>query len=100
MAEEIKITTDHETIKRWVQERGGKPANIRESKKQGESAGILGINFPGYSGEEIFEPISWKDFFAKFDKENLAFQYQDRTPAGEPSRFVKLIRRGNVGMHG
>jgi len=93
MAGEAKVTTDHDTIKRWVQERGGKPASIRETRKQGEGAGILRINFPGYSGEEVLESISWNDFFSKFEREHLAFMYQEHTHSGEPSRFAKFISR-------
>lgn len=31
MAGESKTTTDHPTIKRWVEERGGRPAAVRET---------------------------------------------------------------------
>lgn len=56
-------------------------------------AGILRIDFPGYSGEESLEPISWEEFFAKFDESNLAFLYQEMTSSGDPSRFNKFISR-------
>ncbi len=32
-------------------------------------------------------------FFEKFDKEDLAFLYQDETSAGKTSRFCKFIRK-------
>jgi hypothetical protein len=51
--------------------------------------GLLRIDYPGFSGEERLQKISWEEFFKKFDSENLAFLYQD-----EPdSRFSKLIDR-------
>ncbi len=95
---ETHTTTDHDVIKRWVQERGGKPASIRETRKRGETAGILRINFPGFSGEEVLEPISWNDFFAKFEQDGLAFQYQEKTGGGELSRFARFVRRENEGV--
>ena len=39
------------------------------------------------------EPISWDDFFEKFDDEGLAFLYQDRTADGAISRFHKFVNR-------
>ncbi|HEV7395611.1 MAG TPA: hypothetical protein VGN86_03785 [Pyrinomonadaceae bacterium] len=51
------------------------------------------IDYPGYSGEERLEPISWDDFFAGFEENNLAFLYQEETKDGKESRFSKLIDR-------
>jgi hypothetical protein len=83
-------TTDHEEIKRWVEERGGKPATV---KGTGKEAGVLRIDFPGYSGGDSLEEISWEDFFTKFDESNLQFLYQEQTSSGEQSRFNKFISR-------
>ncbi len=88
---ESKTTTDHNVIRRWAEERGGKPASVRGTERKGEEAGLLRIDFPGYSGENTLEPISWDDFFEKFDESGLAFLYQEQTKEGEPSRFFKFI---------
>jgi hypothetical protein len=92
MAGESKTTTDHEEIRRWVEERGGHPATVKNTAEDGEP-GLLRIDFPGYSGGQSLEEISWDEFFQKFDEKNLAFLYQEETADGEESRFVKLISR-------
>lgn len=88
-----QTTRDHETIRRWVEERGGHPAQVKRTARSG--TGILRIDFPGYSGDVELEEISWDDFFRKFDEGNLAFLFQDRTASGQQSRFSKIIRVGN-----
>jgi hypothetical protein len=85
-------TVDHNTIRQWAEQRGGRPATVTATKTKGD-AGILRIDFPGYSGEETLEEISWDDFFMKFDESRLAFLYQETTDDGSPSRFCKLINR-------
>ncbi len=89
---EARTTVDHDEIRRWVEERGGSPATIKSTERNGE-AGILRIDFPGYSGEGTLEHISWDEFFQKFDESNLAFLYQEEKKGGEPSRFSKFVRR-------
>jgi hypothetical protein len=90
-----RATTDHETIRNWVEDRGGHPATVRRTGDE-EDPGILRIDYPGYSGERSLEPISWDAFFEKFDEKRLAFLYQDETVEGEPSRFSKLVDRDTV----
>ncbi|MFW5798406.1 MAG: hemerythrin domain-containing protein, partial [Planctomycetota bacterium] len=83
-----KLTTDHKTIKQWVKTRDGKPATV---KGTGDGQpGVLQIDFPGYSGVEDLKTIQWNAFFKKFDKENLAFLYKEKTD-GNVSRFCKLV---------
>ncbi|MCE5276900.1 MAG: hypothetical protein ABFD92_13630 [Planctomycetaceae bacterium] len=85
-------TTDHDDIRQWVEERGGFPATV-ETTEEGGEAGVLRIDFPGYSGGESLRRISWDEFFRKFDQADLAFVYQDRTSEGEISRFSKFVKR-------
>src|SRR3954462_9947822 len=94
-----RTTTDHEEIRRWAEERGGVPSTVAATEQGGEP-GILRIDFPGFSGEGTLEPISWDDFFAKFDESNLAFLYQDQTSGGGESRFFKLVRRDEMNERG
>jgi anaerobic selenocysteine-containing dehydrogenase len=93
MAGSSKQTTDHDEIRRWAEERGGKPTAVRDTKGDGEGIGVLRIDFPGYSGEDRLEEISWDEFFDTFEKKKLAFLYQDETAKGEESRFFKLVNR-------
>jgi hypothetical protein len=96
MAGESKITTDHEEIRRWAEERGGKPARVKGTGERGDP-GLLRIDFPGYSGEESLIEISWEEFFKKFEENRLAFLYQETTKDGQISRFNKLISRDSTG---
>ena len=63
---EAKTTTDHNEIRRWVEERGGFPASVKGTG-DGNDPGLLRIDYPGFSGEEKLQKISWEEFFAKFD---------------------------------
>jgi hypothetical protein len=92
MSAKAKSTTDHEKIKKWVEERGGQPAMVKGTAKEG-SFGVLRIDFPGYSGGETLEPITWQEFFWAFDESKLAFLYQEETMDGDESRFSKLVNR-------
>ena len=86
---ESKGTTDHEEIKRWIEERGGQPARV-------EGTNLLRVNFPGFSGEQTLEPLDWGEFFRIFDENNLAFLYQEKTKDGGESRFSKFVDRDSV----
>src|SRR5437763_7167917 len=85
-------TTDHEEIRRWAEERGGRPACVRGTGGN-DDIGMIRIDFPGYSGEQSLEHIGWDDWFRKFDENNLALVYQDSTAGGQKSNFNKLIGR-------
>ncbi|MCA6119216.1 hypothetical protein J6524_30695 [Bradyrhizobium sp. WSM 1738] len=88
-----KTTTDHESIRRWAEERGGTPATVKRTKEGGEP-GVLRLDFE--PRDESLEPIGWNEFFEKFDKEDLAFLHQDRTESGELSRFHKFVNRSSA----
>ena len=96
MTAESRTTTDHEEIRSWVEERGGHPARVKGTEK-GSSVGLLRIDYPGFSGEDTLEPITWEKFFAAFEENKLAFLYQDETKDGRESRFSKLIDRDTTG---
>jgi hypothetical protein len=87
-----KTTTNHDTIKQWVESRGGFPATVKSTKDDGEP-GLLRIDFPGYSGEDSLERIDWDSFFEKFEENDLALLYQEELKSGEESRFCKLVSR-------
>lgn len=90
-----KATIDHDTIKRWVEEHGGCPAHVKRSGAKNDP-GILRIDFPGYSGRQSLERISWDEFFDAFEENELAFLYQDE----EGSRFSKLVSRDGADLDG
>lgn len=92
---EAKVTTDHDEIREWVEERGGHPARVKGTER-GDSPGLLRIDYPGFSGEQRLEEITWEEFFEAFEENNLAFLYQDKTKDGKESRFSKLVDRDNA----
>ncbi len=86
------ITTDQEVIRKWVEGRGGKPAKVRGTGEN-ENTGILRVLFPGQGSDNRLEEISWAGFFKNFEDNKIAFLYQEKTLAGEESRFFKFVGR-------
>src|SRR4051794_25861613 len=97
MANLSKTTQDHEEIRRWAEERGGKPAHVK-STESGDDIGIIRIDFPGYSGQGSLEEITWDEFFEKFDDNDLALVYQEETAEGERSNFNKIVKAETVDL--
>lgn len=85
-------TTDHEEIRRWAEERGGKPACVKGTGSKSDT-GMIRIDFPGYSGGDSLQEIEWDEFFEKFDENGLALVYQEQTAGGQKSNFNKLVKR-------
>jgi hypothetical protein len=92
VASKSATTTDHDEIRRWVEEHGGKPASVKGTET-GDEAGVLRIDFPGGIGTDELEHIDWDQWFDKFDESGLAFLYQEQKASGEDSTFFKLVRR-------
>jgi hypothetical protein len=85
-----KTTIDHDTIKRWAEQRGAVPATVEGTEHGAEGAGILRLEF---RKDANLEPVDWGAFFKKFEESELAFLYQDKTAGGKISRFHKFVRR-------
>jgi hypothetical protein len=92
MSGESKTTTDHAEIRRWVEERGGRPARVKETGSNGDP-GILRVDYPGRGDDEALEEISWDEWLRAFDENKLAFLYQEETKDGNESRFSKLVSK-------
>jgi hypothetical protein len=80
-------TVDHDKIRKWAEERDGRPTAIRT---RGEG-GILRIDFG--DANEALEPIEWDEFFRIFDDNELAFLHEDKGDGGKTSRFNKFVAR-------
>jgi hypothetical protein len=85
-----KTTTDHDTIRRWAESRGGRPARVKGTGDE-DDPGMLRLDFG--ERDPSLEEISWDEFFEEFDESDLAFLYQDETSSGNESRFSKLVER-------
>lgn len=84
-------TIDHEKIRDWIEERGGRPSVVADTWNG--TSGMLRVDFENGDAGEILEEISWNDFFRIFDENNLEFLYQEKTVDGRRSRFCKFTER-------
>jgi len=82
--------TDHDEIRGWAEERDARPACVKRTGG-GDDVGMIRLDFPGYSGADSLEEISWDDWFDKFDESNLALLVQERTAQGQKSNFNRLV---------
>jgi hypothetical protein len=83
-----ETTTDHDTVRRWVESKGGKPAAV-DRTHQGGDVGIIRLMFqdaPHSEHDELVE-ISWDEFFEEFEKRQLALLYEP------DSMFNKIVGR-------
>src|ERR671921_530551 len=79
-------TTDHDEIRRWAEERGGRPSVVRTGRGRG---GILRFDFG--EDDEKLEETSWEEFFQIFDDNDLALLHQDKIGSGQTSRLFKFV---------
>jgi hypothetical protein len=92
MASETNTTTDHDEIRRWVEQHDGKPAIVKGTEDR-QGGGVLRIDFPGGAGEDQLEHVDWDRWFKVFEDSGLAFLYQEHKASGEDSTFFKLVNR-------
>ena len=86
---------DHDRIREWADARGAKPACVKGTGGRGD-VGMIRLDFPGYSGAESLQKISWAEWFRQFDENGLALMVQDTRRGGQPSNFSKLVSRSTV----
>jgi hypothetical protein len=99
---DLEYTTDHKMIRQWVGRWHGHPALLKNPDSAPSSSGrtavgSLRIRFPKDPDDKSLQPISWSEFFARFDEQHLALEYLDvpRTQAnGRP--FARLVDSGTV----
>ena len=92
MSDQSRTTTDHDEIREWAEQRGGRPTTVADTA-DGDDAGIIRIDFPGYGGQDSLREISWEEWFDKFDASKLAIVLQDHTADGKQSNFNRLVKR-------
>lgn len=69
MASATTTTTDHDAIRRWVEEHDGTPGTVKGTASGGEAS------------------------FATLEESKLAFRHQEHKASGEGSTFLKLVER-------
>jgi hypothetical protein len=87
--------TDHDDIKRWAEARSAKPAYVKGTGGKGDP-GMIRLDFPGFTGADSLEHISWDEWFKAFDENRLALLVQEKTAEGKQSNFNKLVSRETV----
>jgi hypothetical protein len=87
--------TDHDQIREWAEQRGAHPACVKGTGAKNDT-GMIRLDFPGYTGAESLEPVSWDEWFKSFDDNNLVFIYQEHTADGKKSNFNKLVSRESI----
>jgi hypothetical protein len=90
-----RVLTDHDEIRKWAEARGAKPTCVKGTEAD-DGTCLLRLDFPGYTGEDSLQPISWDQWFRVFDKRKLALIVEDKTADGKPSNFNKLVSRETV----
>ena len=83
-----EVTTDHETIRKWAERKGGKPAAVERTHTD-DDVGIIRIMFPDApnSKHDALTEITWDEFFEEFEKRQLALLYE------KDSLFSKIVGR-------
>jgi hypothetical protein len=90
---------NHDEIKRWVEQRGGRPAVLGAVGRGGRATGLR-IDFPEYRIKAALKRITWDEFFAAFDAAGYGFAYQDEAAPGQLSRFYRFVRRAGCDLAG
>ena len=88
---EAKTTRDHDMIRRWVEERGGKPSAMADVMSPYDP-GILRLEFDPKDRKP--DVLTWGEFFETFEDAELTFLYQEEAEDGQTSRFHKFIHDG------
>ena len=83
-------TRDHQAIRQWAARTGAVPAEVKPRKFDGEPS-ILYFLFgsAAKNGTPEIRPISWEDFFARFDLLDLSMVYDQTSSQFEIVRLEK-----------
>jgi len=81
------VTTHHEVIKQWAEERDARPATV-PGTEHGDHLGVLRFDFGG--GTDGLREVGWDEWFDTFDSRRLNFIYQEQRSDGSQSNFFQL----------
>ena len=86
-----ETTTDRDTIRKWAESKGGKPAAVKDTHSD-DDVGIIRIMFPDapQSDHDNLVEIGWDEFFREFEERKLALLYES------DGRFSKIVGRDTV----
>jgi hypothetical protein len=81
------VTSSHEVIKRWAEERDATPATVPGTEHDGH-LGVLRLDFG--EQDDRLQHVSWDEWFGTFDERRLNFIYQEQRSDGAQSNFFRL----------
>lgn len=83
----MKYTTDHEEIRKWIEEHKGTPAVIKGMIEETgvEIPEMLHVSFD--QDDPNMEGLDWEEFFERFEDANLALVYNETIGEGETPDF-------------
>ncbi|NKX56373.1 Rho termination factor N-terminal domain-containing protein [Arthrobacter mobilis] len=85
------VTTHHEVIKQWAEERNAVPATV-SGTEHGGHLGVLRFDFGDKNSD--LRQVSWEEWFKTFDERGLNFIYQEQRSDGQQSNFFRLENPG------
>ena len=87
---DICITIDHAMIRAWAERRGARPSTDEGDERPWP------LVFDSGSPDAGLREISWDEFFAEFERADLAFVCRAEGEAGEPDDFHEFVVRSTV----
>ncbi len=81
--------TDHDEIRQWAVSCKAVPAEVSPDQHDGKSPILQFMFLDGSLNRPELTPISWEDFFAKFDLLGFALAYEDNR-SEKPSKTYEL----------
>jgi len=83
------VTTNHDVIRRWAEERSAVPATVVGTEHEGHS-GVLTFDFPPVGDNDRLKQMSWDEWFETFDRRKLNFVFQEKLANGHQNNFFQL----------
>lgn len=71
---ERTVTSDHDVIRRWAEDRHAVPATVEGTEDAGR-VGELRLDFDFGNDLEELRQVSWDEWFAAFDERGLEFVF-------------------------
>ena len=86
-------TRDHSEIRRWAEAHDAVPAEVLTLKFDGEPTTLHFLRGDAKDGTPELRPISWEDFFARFDLLELSMAFDDESGRFNIVRVEKPIQQ-------
>jgi hypothetical protein len=86
---EFKRTKDHDEIRAWIEKHNGRPAVLSDTTND-DIQGLLYIHF-GLGARKVGAPISWEEFFDRFDEARVVFRYNDEVIRGMENESYSFV---------